>query len=495
MKTFAEFEDAYQRKPVRLLDYDEATGVLYLKGQDTLLQATSKKLLHPGPVDENGWFDLRLLAPDGRTVLLHNALTLSTSSHGSGDRKRDAYGAEIFPNLIVDDADALAAGHRVRRVTFRLSGLENFFYYQHAEPLIGFSGKPEEIDALRAMRFEQPGKDHLFAPNRVYVMHDYPPYFSFKVCDRQYEVWAGGRESMGSVHRIRAEAYPVGSITFDDPVDLDAALDRFWEWRTFFSEMAVLPLAVESMSVTGSADDGAPTADIYLPNLPNYSDFTRGHYSLSPAHLPLNGWAERQALADGMRQWLTLGDERRTFRGKLYRVIESMNRRCDPNDLIELASAIESLTELSGKEAIPRAALDAMTDAAHAAAVAAEVTVERKRIRGVLGNLQRPSLATRYEAMGNRAAPPLPKSDAELLARSATQIRHALAHGGALDDQVHPRVSPTIQALAALAARFDLESCGIPSQAGAGGRAMAKRRFDDGIHQLQLIEREARGAS
>lgn len=180
------------------------------------------------------------------------------------------------------------------------------------------------------------------------------------------------------------------------------------------------------------------------------------------------------------------------FRGKLYRVIESMNRRCDPNDLIELASATESLVELSGKAEVHRETLDAMTDAAHDAAISAGATVERQRIRGVIGNLQRPSLAARYEALGKQTRPPLPKRDAQLLARSATQIRHASAHGGAIDDQVQPRVSPTIQALASLAARFDLESCGIPSQAGAGGRSMAKRRFDDGIDLLRGIEEDTR---
>jgi hypothetical protein len=194
-----------------------------------------------------------------------------------------------------------------------------------------------------------------------------------------------------------------------------------------------------------------------------------------------------------MRRWLEQGEQRRTFRGKLYRVIESMNRRSDPNDLIELASATESLAELSGKDAVPRATLDAMADAAHAAAVNAGATMERQRIRGVVGNLQRPSLAARYEALGNQTRPPLPKRDAQLLVRSATQIRHASAHGGAMDDQVQPRVSPTIQALAALVARFDLESCGIPSQAAAGGRAMTKRRFEDGIDMLRRIEEETGG--
>lgn len=495
MKTFIQFEDAYQRMPVRLIDYDDATGVLFLKGGDTFLQTTSKKPLHPCPVDANGWFDMRLRAPDGRTLLLHNALTLSTSSHGWGERKRDAYGAEIFPNLVVDNADALAADNKVGRVTFRLTGLENYFYYQHAEPLLGFSGKPEQVDALKAMRFEHRDKADPFLPSRVYVMHDYPPYLSFGVHDRRYQVWAGGQESMGSIHCIRTEAYPVATISFDDAVDLNAALERVWEWRTLFSEMAVLPLALHSISVAGSADDGATTADLYLPNLPHYPDASRGHYSLSPAYLPLNGWAERDALAEGMQRWLEHGEQRRTFRGKLYRVIESMNRRSDPNDLIELASATESLAELSGKEAVPRATLDAMADAAHAAAVSAGATVERQRIRGVIGSLQRPSLAARYEALGKRTTPPLLRRDAQLLARSAAQIRHASAHGGAMDDQVQPRVSPTIQALAGLAARFDLESCGIPSQASAGGRAMTKRRFDDGIDLLRRIEEEALGGS
>lgn len=491
MKTFAELEDAYQRMPVRLIDYGDATGVLFLKGHDTLLQATSKKPLHPGSVDANGWFDLRLRAPDGRALLLHNALIQSTSSHRWGERTRDAYGAEIFPNLVVDNADALAADNKVRRVTFRLTALENFFHYEHAEPLLGFSRKPDQIEALEAMRFEREGRTDPFLPDRVYVMHNYPTYFGFKIRDRKYEVWSGGQESMGNVHRIQTEAYPVATISFDVAIDLNSALDRVWEWRTFFSEMALLPLPLHSVSVAGSVEERATTADLYLPNLPKYGNPSRGHYSISPAYLPLNGWAERDALADGMRRWLEHGEQRRTFRGKLYRVIESMTRRSDANDLIELASATESLAEVFAKEALSRATLDAMTDAAHAAAVEAGASIERQRIRGVIGSLQRPSLAARYEALGKQTRPPLPKRDAQLLGRSATQIRHASAHGGAVDDQLQPRVSPTIQALAALAARFDLESCGTPSEA-AGGRTMTKRRFDDGIDMLRRIEDDTR---
>jgi hypothetical protein len=343
------------------------------------------------------------------------------------------------------------------------------------------------------MRLEREGRTDPFLPDRVYVMHNYPTYFGFKVGDRQYEVWSGGRESMGNIHCIRTEAYPVATITFDGVVELDAALERVWEWRTFFSEMALLPLAVHSVSVAGSVNDRATTADLYLPNLPSYANPSSGHYSLSPAQLPLNGWAERDALAEAMRRWLEHAEQRRTFRGKLYRVIESMNRRSDPNDLIELASATESLAEVSGKEAMPPAVLDAMTDAAHTAAKMAGAKMERQRIRGVIGSLQRPSLAARYEALGTQTKPPLPKRDAQLLARSATQIRHASAHGGVVDDQVQPRVLPTIQALAALAARFDLESCGIPSRTGAGVRAMTNRRFDDGIDMLRRIEEDTGG--
>lgn len=495
MKDFAAFETKYERTPVRLIDYESATGVLFLKGMDTLLHSTSPSAFHPGPIDENGWFWLRLEAPDGQVILLHHALTLGESNHRWGDERPDTFSSEIYPNLVVDDIRGLTNDHLVSRVMFRLRGLHYFFYYRHTEPLLSFDGTEEQVAALRAMQLKGLGDEDLFAPNRVYVTHDLPTYLSFGVADRTYEVWTGAKEKFGSLHKIDVEAFPIASIAFDQPVDLDTAIERMYEWRTFFSQIAMVPLQVESVSVQASLELRGPIADLYIAGASRYPDLSKSHYALHPAYLPLNSWKDRSAMSDCMQRWLQLQDKRDTFRRKLYRVIESMNLRVEARDLIELASAVESLEELAEGEPIQREALDSMSRAAHEASIAAKLEIDENRIRGVLGNLQRPSLAQRYARMGERVTPRLSAADAEMLARSATRIRHASAHGGALDQEMQPRIAPTVQALAALCARFDLETNGVPIRSGSDSRVLTKRRFDDAIDTLKQIEAETEAPS
>lgn len=477
--------------PVRLLDYEPATGVLYLNGHDTVLHAISTHHIRPSPRDENGWYSLRLQAPDGKILLLHHALTLRETRH-NWQQELSTHSVEIFPNLVVDDVRALTDEGRVSRILFRLGGLRYFFYYRHAEPLLEFKATAEQVAALSGMRLEDACECDLFAPQHVYVMHEYPKFFSFRVDDRTYEVWSGGREAFGSFHKLDVEAFPIASIAFDQPVDLETALDALWEWRTFFAEMALLPLQAEEVSVQESVEPRSPVADLYMPGASRYPDFSDSYYKLHPAHLPLNTWDDRDKLAAGMQRWLGRSKERRRFRSKLYRVIERMNSRTDASDLVELASAVESLDELVGGELLRDEALDAIARAAEEAALKENLNLDAGRIRGILGNLKRPSLAARYERMGQRITPPIARADSELLSRSATRIRHASAHGGALDGEIQPRVSPTVQALTALCARFDLETSDIPAASGVGDRAMTKRRFDDALELLRRIEADAR---
>ncbi|MDR3530009.1 MAG: hypothetical protein P4L90_05575 [Rhodopila sp.] len=338
------------------------------------------------------------------------------------------------------------------------------------------------------MRHPTDRDNGMFTPREVYVVHAFPVFFAFRVEDRSYQVGAGGRSSGGHWNRIDERIYPVASIAFDAPVNIETALDRVWEWRRFFAQMAMLPLPFEAISVQGSLDDSAPSANLYLPNLKRRAHKVTGFNGLSPHQLALNLWPDREHLGETMREWLSRDAVRRGFRVRLGRVIERMNRRLDPIDLVELGSAVDSLDELATGTSLPADVLNAIVDAAHTAATAAKTDIGRNRVSGLLGTLQRPSLATRFAALGATLSPLIGEEGAALLARSASKIRNASAHGGALNDQIQPRLSSTVEALTALCARFDLETCGVPCRSSSNARTIAPRRFDEGLEQLRRLE-------
>lgn len=485
MDDFFKLEEKFKHAPVRLLDHN-ASGVLRLRGRKSRLEVSSGSLIHIDQLEDNGWYDIRLRSSDGREILLHHAITVGSASHHWSSESDTAHTLTIFPNVVVDDIRGLSNGHRVQKILFRLHGLHNFFHYQHSESLQGYEATFEQIETLRSMRYVPDREDGPFQPRGIYVIHEFPVLLNFRVGDRAYQVWSGGSFSGGSWDRIDARTYPVAEIAFDLPVSIETALDRVWEWRRLFAQMAMVQLPFEAISVRGTLEEQAPSANIYLPNLKRRAP-TKGPHSLSARHLALNSWHDREKLGEAMRGWLERDHVRRRFRVGLDHVIERMERRIDPSDLIDLGSAVDSLTELVPAGTLPVGALDSMVSAAHSAARAAGARIDRERLAGLLGALQRPSLAKRFAGLASGISPPMSSNDAELLVRSATRIRHASAHGGAISDQLQPRIAPTIDALTALCVRFDLESCGFSSRSSADARTMSKIRFDEGLEQLRTI--------
>lgn len=489
MDKFSTIESRFKRAPVRLVDHEGASGVLRLRGRKSRLDVSSVAFLHLEPIEDEDWYDLRVRSSDGRELLLHHAITVRSGTHlwgGSGD---DAHTVSVFPNIVVDDMRGLSEQRQVQRIQFRLRGLRHFFHYLHAEPLRSRDATPDQIETLRSLRYRPDREDGPFNPEEIYVVHRFDEGISLRVGDRVYDIWSGGEFSGGSWDRINARTYPVAEIKFDAPVSIDMALDRVWEWRRFFSQMAMVPLALEAISVRGSLAEAAPSANLYLPNLSRNPKATTGQYAPSPRHLAWNSWGERDQLRDGMQRWLEQGEVRRAFRARLDRVIGRMDRRINPGDLIDLSSAVDSLGELVPPATFPTGSIDAIIEAAHAAAVTAGAGISRERLGGLIGMLQRPTLSARFAMLGSGLEPPLAPDDAALLARSATRIRNAAAHGGAMTDQIQPRIAPTIEALAALCARFDLEGCGFPPRsAWANARTMTVIRFDEGLDALRRID-------
>src|SRR5690606_32364333 len=110
----------------------------------------------------------------------------------------------IYPNIVVDDVRGLTSDGAVQVVQFRLKGLHNFFYYDFTESLRAYGATPEQVEALRSLRYKSGDDDGPFAPQEIYVVHQFPMLIDFRVEDRTYQVWQGGQFAGGSVVSVNA---------------------------------------------------------------------------------------------------------------------------------------------------------------------------------------------------------------------------------------------------------------------------------------------------
>ena len=461
MKNAVDFDKVYRRLPVKILDYEATNGVLILDGDQTVLQTSGVPFHLQEIKDENGWFDLRIAGPDGKIMLLHNAILLSSTSHHTTKGEPNSHSAEIYPNFLIDDIRGLDSNRRVRRVIFRITGLRNFFYYRHVEPLLRFSGSDEQISFLRSMRISELDPKEPFNPENVYVAHNYPVYFSIRIEGRTHEVYAGGHETFG-LHKIAYEAIPTASISFDEPINFDDAIGHALSWRRLFSQLAMMPLGIEELSVQGENSRESPVADVYLTNSAHEQWSTKGYYSLSPREQPFNEWDSRKALGEVHRKWLEKEPSRRRFRIALDKVLEELVERSDASQLLALSAAIEGLKELGEANDFPVETIREMAIAAQKVSEDGGYPIPLDRILGLLGSIARPSLAHKITALGSRTA--AKPDEVALICKAAVRVRNLSAHGGQTTEQKWPIVSPTVRALAALCARFDLETCGFPSR-------------------------------
>lgn len=488
MLTFEQIEQKFAVSPVRLQGR-EVTGVLKVARGETAIDFISANFLH-FEGGENGWFDLELTGPDGGGIHIHNAIR-----NGSGmyieDGMSAAFHASVRPNVLVFDSAGLDAEHRVGAVVVRFEKLEHFFDYQYVEPLSCHELPKATISALKAMRYgEGDGKNEkdFFAPAHVYLIHEMNEILQFQLDDRLYKVWTGGRSgSMLSWHNASFEVFPFLGIYFDAPVSIDEALNRVWEWRGFFTQMAMRPLCPESLYFQRDHEACSPMGSVYLPNSKRTGHYPAILHDLHPAKVPLNRWDEREALSAAMQKWLSCYDDRRAFRGRLERVIGEMNWRIDQTDLFELCAGIESLAELDTRTVFPKGAIKQMAKSAQQAANERNVNIGLDRLCGVLGGLQRRSLAEKMKELCKRAGLAT-SSEIGLLVRTAREIRDDIAHRGTASEQRNPLIAPAVEALASLCVAFDLHDAGVPpTRAGNGINSLWKERFQQAITELQRL--------
>ena len=485
MKSFGELEADFQTEAVWLPEQPMITGILQLGRKETTLNLTSKRFFH-FETDDNGWFDLRLSGSRGVDMLAHNLVFHGTGQSYGSDRETVHF-AKTFPNVLVTDIRSLNDDLTVNQISFELRGWNYFFYYRYTESLQAFDLPVEDKKRLRELRYMvNEGGDDIFNPSHIYVCSWPDRLIDFVANGDSYSVRVVGKGRMGSFHGISLELGHVATIKFALPTTIDQAIEKIYEWRRFFVQVAMVPLAFESVAFSRDDEPNSPVGYVYLPYAVNDDDPKQGYYGLHPAYIPYNSWADRSLLADTMKNWLEKSSYLLAFRSRLDRVIRSINEEVDQSDLNDLCSAIDGHPELAGKEKISKEQLEIMAGAAHGAVQGLPSDVTPTRIKGLLGQLQRWSLRRKLDEAASRSLGSVfPDAVPEVLSL-AVRMRQGASHRGIVEEPVHPLVQPVVQALASICVALDLGRAGMPILGKAeapSGRWI--NRFSDSAQEIR----------
>lgn len=457
MKDFKTLEEEHKRTPVTLdLSEIASTGVLSLDGIKTEVHLQIPRQFKIN-TDENGWFDLRLKATNGESIFLHNALW-KEKSFGSGTR--DESELKIFPNFVAFGSEHLSKDGKITEITFTLKGLRDFFYYEAIEWQGLYKVTPDMRNALKRIRTLEkiyPRKYEFFNPRQMWLIHDMPRVLDFKIDDRYYSINMGFHE-VHSWSSPSITVFPIASIIFREPVTIDDGVNHAWDWRRFFSQLAMEQLPIESISVRNKYRPKGYTS-LYLSQLDEKQPANHLH-RFYPGLAPFNHWKERHLLAQSMKGWLEKNPGRRIFRANLEHVIVKMSESSSADHVLSLAAGIESLAELDSKSQYSKNAIKVLVEGAITAANSKNINIEPERLNGLLSMLQKQNLQSRLKLLNNTIAPLLPQ-DPDVILGSVQKIRNARAHGSAGIDRLMSKVFATTHALASICAIWDQKTSGL----------------------------------
>lgn len=464
MKTFKELEQTFGQVHVSLAEPDlSGAGILILDGDSTKLTITTYEKLnrssHP-----NGWFDLRLRGSDGKLIHVHNALPLREQLPSPGET---THHYEIYPNIVVFGAESLTQDGRVESVSFTAHRLREFFRYEVVEWQTLKDAPTETLEALRRLREIErryPREYEFFDPQTIYLIHRLPEVIAFKIKNRSYNIHMSGTGTAGWFD-VDIRARPRATIEFDDAVSISTAIDHIWEWRRFFNQAAMDPIAFQAISFNRKGSEPISDAPVYLPALNETEASRRASFPFGPAIPPFNSWTERAQLGALMKGWLEKQPDRVEFRAKLDRVVGSMYERVEARHIMDLASGLESLSELDRTSPYSNEQVEVLVVAACTAAEEAGILVDAQRVRGVLGLLRKENLSRRLISVLDTTKPWLPPYDAKGFGKAIQGYRNRAAHGAGAATFTPRQMSQTIQAFAGLSALWDLTTSGLDPDA------------------------------
>jgi len=453
MDSFAALEERYRRAPVKIADPSsgDAAGFLVLDRGRTraILSSTNELGVSYG---KQGWFDLRLRNSGDEPLILHNALFLNATRFGKGPFEN-----HLFPNVVIFNADRITKDLKVRSVAVQLRSLGSFFHYQIVEHISTYAlRKKGKAKLLAQLRLRKSERNIRFNPRDIFLVHRPPTAVKFQVDRRKYSVFMGWTSSHGWGSKLDVSVEPIAAIDFGESIDLDEAIDRVWEWKRFFSQVAMHSLDLQTFAARSQRQPRHSFASLYFPNEPTTTA------QVHPGDIPLNLWKDRKQFSQIMQQWLSKESERRVFRVAVDHVLEASTGRVAPEDLVTLCGAIESLPELQSPSALKQADVDAMASGAVAAARELKIKIDEQRISGLLGMLKKDSLSGRLNRLMESFSTEIHQNFSKLLVASINDLRNAAAHGALLSEMKRPKVAPTIRGLLAACITYDLATSGMP---------------------------------
>lgn len=338
MMWFDEIEKKRGSSPVVTDDPSHVgSGTLILDGEKSQAVLLSDGTLM-GSTNEDGWFRLRLKGPDGRPILLHNAL-LTSSTQYTGQHGR-MYEEHVYPNAVILGSDALLPGYKVPSIAFTMRNLGAFFHYQHVESHHLFRPAKHIVAALKGLRDKKDRSYDLFKPQEVFVVHQFPRVLSFKVDGHRYEVFVGSKQSGLGWKKIDFQTDPIATIHFAEPLGIEEAMDLAWQWKRYFENLALRPIPWTSLTARSGRGRAMRDADFYLPNHDSRSADENGPFQFWLGNIPLNRWSERNALATVMKTWTERGGDPVGFLAIMIRQIRQIEQR--PNG-VEIKPQLPSM--------------------------------------------------------------------------------------------------------------------------------------------------------
>lgn len=489
MRSFEELEEKYAQLSVH--GKSRISGFLKLAGR-----STEAELSGPKPFafqkDESGWFDLDLEAKDNNRVLLHDVVVLRSDVPWIKLRRHHA---TLYPNFVIFNSQFLRRDRKIHKIAFRLDLFKNFFHYQSLEWHPAGRSDSDVMNTItklrEAVKSRNDGKGYereydFDDPHDIYVLHRVPRPISFEANRNTYEVWFGSKVHAG-INGVQLDAMPTAIIRFGTPVPMDHALDALWEWRRFFSQLAMERLEPNAVAARSKGVRGRSMADFYLPNV-RVEKERRGRSRLNPGTAPYNTWNERAKLADLMREWLNREKSRKSFRVLLDHVLNVRLERVSFEDIVSLCSAVDGLEELSSRTDLSKDALRAMAAAAFEAGQRTGLNVDHDRISSVIGMLKNRSLPDQLRALFACVVDVLDGPNQKLLLASVMELRTIAAHGGAILESSTPKLAATVDALAAICVLFELTTSGVPLAADKRPPLVAIGQLTESMARLREIK-------
>lgn len=375
---------------------------------------------------------------------------------------------EVFPNIVVFDADALGDSRSVCQISFCLDRLETFFHYELVEyhNLYGADGAADEM--LRTLRkiasdrenYPRELGDYDFADaDEVYFIHNAPD-IRFKALNLEYQIYLSRCGLFPGRLNATVDHKAMITISFPEPFSLEAALDAVWCCKRFFNQLAFEELNVTAISVSGSLGPQAKHADLYLSNHSRPEPRKRGRYSLQPGDLPFNSWREKDRFVSLFKNWLEADADRERFRIFVDHVLCSFGKSYSPFQVGQLCAAIDSLIIGENDKKISDV-LPSMAEAAHSAASAQGVDLTVERIRGALGLIANPPLRDRLNQLFENELAATDEKKRATFWKNIRKYRSISAHGGRSVDLVDRHLLPTIQAFLGLCILYEMSNAGM----------------------------------